>query len=419
MGRVDSLRKMFFYLCIALLSANISVEAKSIFVGQAYSQKSIQQAILHANDHDTVFVEGGIYKEGNVVVDKPIVLIGHQQATIDGQKRFEVLSIKSDSVTISGFTIQHSGLATLEDPGGIKVYDGRFVVIENNILEDNFFGIYIQFGKNCIVKNNHIRAYGKEEQEIGNGIHCWKSDSMQIVGNTISGHRDGIYFEFVTNSIIWRNISEKNIRYGLHFMFSNDDAYITNLFRANGAGVAVMFSKKVTMMNNTFQDNWGDACYGILLKEISDAYISGNHFDRNTAALYLEGASRMLIEKNNFQGNGWAMRVQASCMDNTIQDNNFMDNTFDMSTNGALVLNVFKHNYWDKYDGFDLNRDKVGDIPFHPLSLFSVIVERNPPAMLLFRSFIVTLLDKSERILPSLTPDNFKDTEPSMHPIDL
>ena len=393
--------------------------AKTIHVGGKNPIKKIQEAISKAKPNDSILVEKGLYSEGNVLIDKKVYLLGIGKPILDGQKKYEVVSIKADSVVFDGFIVQHSGIATLDDPGGIKVYNSRGVIIQNNTLEDNFFGIYIQYGKNCIVRNNHVKAYGLEEQQIGNGIHCWKSDSLQIIGNTISGHRDGIYFEFVTNSVIWRNISTKNIRYGLHFMFSNNDAYITNVLKNNGAGVAVMFSKKVSMLNNFFEDNWGDAAYGILLKEISDGYIIGNHFSRNTAALYLEGASRLVIQKNTFEGNGWAMKVQASCIDNVFEQNNFFHNTFDASTNGSLVLNTFNHNYWDKYEGYDLNKDGIGDIPFHPLSLFAVLVEKNPPTMLLFRSFMVGLLDKSERMLPSLTPDNFKDPQPRMHPLKL
>ena len=393
--------------------------AKTIHVGGKNPIKKIQEAISKAKPNDSILVEKGLYSEGNVLIDKKVYLLGIGKPILDGQKKYEVVSIKADSVVFDGFIVQHSGIATLDDPGGIKVYNSRGVIIQNNTLEDNFFGIYIQYGKNCIVRNNHIKAYGLEEQQIGNGIHCWKSDSLQIIGNSISGHRDGIYFEFVTNSVIWRNISTKNIRYGLHFMFSNNDAYITNVLKNNGAGVAVMFSKKVSMLNNFFEDNWGDAAYGILLKEISDGYIIGNHFSRNTAALYLEGASRLVIQKNTFEGNGWAMKVQASCIDNVFEHNNFFHNTFDASTNGSLVLNTFNHNYWDKYDGYDLNKDGIGDIPFHPLSLFAVLVEKNPPTMLLFRSFMVGLLDKSERMLPRLTPDNFKDPQPRMHPLKL
>jgi len=408
-----------FVHILFLLMFGAQAQGASLSVGPNFPLQSLREAIQSAQAHDTLWVHGGVYKEGNLLIDKPLVLIGKEHPVIDGQRQFECVSIKSDSVYFTGFTVQNSGTSTLDDPGGIKVYESRGTVIERNILYDNFFGIYLSNCHGCRVSNNQIMAHGVDEQQIGNGIHCWKSDTLQIIGNRISGHRDGIYFEFVTGSVIWRNFSNRNVRYGIHFMFSNNDAYISNIFRNNGAGVAVMFSNHVTMMNNFFEDNWGDAAYGILLKEISDSYIGGNHFQRNTAGLYLEGASRMKIENNHFEGNGWGLKIQASCMDNAVEHNNFIRNTFDCSTNGDLVLNTFSRNYWDKYEGYDLNKDLTGDVPFHPLSLFSVIVEKNPPVMLLFRSFMVTLLDRSERMLPSLTPENFKDNEPQMKPYTL
>ena len=408
--------KKIIYLLFLL---STFIHANVIEVGANKPIKNIKKAIALSRDGDTIIVSYGIYKEGTIVINKKIVFIGKNHPVLDGQKKFEVLSIKADNVIVDGFKIIKSGFATLDDPCGIKVYNRNHVVIQNNILDDNFFGIYIQNGTNCIIKNNKLLAFGKDEQQIGNGIHCWKSDSLQIIGNTISGHRDGIYFEFVTNSVIWRNISTQNIRYGLHFMFSNDDAYISNIFKSNGAGVAVMFTKRVKMFNNYFEENWGDAAYGLLLKEISDSFIIGNKFDKNTSGIYMEGTNRILVEKNIFESNGWGMKIQASCMDNTIRENNFVGNTFDISTNGSLVLNCFNGNYWDKYEGYDLNKNGVGDVPFHPLSLFAVLTEKNPSAMLLFRSFMITLLDKSEKILPSITPDNFIDNFPLTHSLSL
>jgi len=402
-----------------LLLFSSFLQAKVIEVGANRPVKSIKKAIALANVDDTVLVYNGVYKEGNIVIDKKIVFIGKDYPVLDGQKKYEVLSVKADGVIVKGFKVINSGYGTLDDPCGIKVYNRKNVVIQDNILDNNFFGIYIQNGTKCIVKNNKIKAYGKQEQLIGNGIHCWKSDSLQISANTISGHRDGIYFEFVTNSVIWRNISTKNVRYGLHFMFSNDDAYISNVFKNNGAGVAVMFTKRVKMFNNFFEENWGDSAYGLLLKEISDSYIVGNKFDKNTTGIHMEGTSRILVEKNVFEANGWGMKIQASCMDNDIKNNNFVGNTFDISTNGNLVLNTFNGNYWDKYEGYDLDKNGIGDVPFHPLSLFAVLTENNPSAMLLFRSFMITLLDKSEKILPSITPDNFIDKTPLMHSLSL
>jgi nitrous oxidase accessory protein len=394
-------------------------KANTLHVGAGFPGSTMKSALSRSEDGDTIIVHGGLYKEGNLIIDKSITLIGLDWPVLDGQKKYEVLSIKADHVLVTGFKIQYSGHASLDDPGGIKVYDSEHVEIVGNELYDNFFGIYLQYSKNCLIRDNTITAFGTEEQQIGNGIHCWKSDSLRIIGNSISGHRDGIYFEFVKGSIIWRNISFNNIRYGLHFMFSNDDAYITNLFKNNGAGVAVMFTKNVKMFNNTFVDNWGDAAYGMLLKEISDSYIFNNRFVGNTSGIYMEGTNRIIVEKNIFRNNGWGMKIQASCMDNQIIRNNFMQNTFDISTNGSLVLNHFDGNYWDEYEGYDIDKDGIGDVPYRPLSLFSVIVEKNPPAMLLYRSFIVTLLDRSEKIIPTLTPDNFMDGVPLMHAIPL
>ena len=391
----------------------------TLTVGPGKDFIRIADALKQASDNDTVMVFEGTYAEGTLTIRKKIIMIGIERPIIDGGMKGEVLAIKSSDVIVKGFRIIRSGSGTLDDPAGIRVYNVKRVILEDNELVDNFFGIYLQYSSGCVVRNNKIMANASEEQKIGNGIHCWKSDSLTIIGNKITGHRDGIYFEFVTHSLVWRNISKYNLRYGLHFMFSNDDDYINNVFVANGAGVAVMYTKNVLMYNNTFAESRGDASYGILLKDISDAEIIGNIFTDNTSALYLEGANRMVISKNTFRDNGWGLKIQANCMDNVVQENNFISNTFDVSTNGSLVLNTFKNNYWDKYEGYDLNKDACGDVPYRPLSLYAVVIENNPVAMLLFRSFMISLLERTEKLIPSITPESFRDDHPKMKPLDL
>lgn len=408
--------KFTFYVVIFFFLVSSSVQAKIISVGSNQIFHTITQAVAASNNGDTILVGKGLYKEHNLIIDKEIVLKGIDLPVLDGEYKYEIISVKANNVIITGFKIQRSGISSIVDIAGIKIYNAHHVQIINNIFDDTFFGIYSQHGVSCVIKNNVLTAHQTQEQRSGNGIHCWKSDSMQVIGNTVSGHRDGIYFEFVTNSLIWRNSSYKNLRYGLHFMFSNDDAYITNSFENNGSGVSVMFSHGVRMFNNSFKENWGDAAYGILLKEISDGYIQGNHFDKNTSGIYMEGASRITVTRNVFSNNGWALKIQASCIDINLYQNNFIGNTFDVGTNGNLVLNKFNYNYWDKYDGYDLNKDKLGDVPYRPVSLYSMIIETNPPAIMLFRSLITTLMDKSEKVIPSLTPENLKDEHPLMKP---
>jgi nitrous oxidase accessory protein len=401
-----------------MLFAN-QVLAKTNHVGKQQIVKTIQQGLLLAVDGDTLLVDAGHYHDQNIIIKKSISLIGLNYPVLDGDNKYEVLSIKANAVLVDGFKIINSGISSIEDYAGIKVYSSRDAVIRNNVLNKTFFGIYIEYGINCLIENNTLTANSKVEQESGNGIHAWKSDSLRILGNTITGHRDGIYFEFVKNSVIWRNISEKNLRYGLHFMFSNNDAYYCNIFKNNGAGVAVMFSKELKMVNNVFEENWGDGAYGLLLKEISDGFIENNKFYKNTSGIFMEGASRIYMDKNVFEANGWAMQIQASCADVTLVHSNFLGNTFDVGTNGSLVLNTFNNNYWDKYEGYDINKDKLGDVPYRPVSLYSMIIQQNPPAMILFRSLMSSLLDKTEKLLPSLTPENLKDEHPLMKPLPL
>jgi len=411
-------RIIVLWIFLFSLISFIRVQAHKLQVGEQYPIKTIKEAIQIANPNDTVQVYSGHYREGNIVVDKSLTLLGIGMPVLDGDHTYEILSVKSPYVVISGFRVQASGHAAMADPAGIKIYNTHHVTIKNNVLEDNFFGIYAQQATQCTISNNILRAYSTQEQLIGNGIHAWKSSELNIQNNRIQGHRDGIYLEFVTHTHIEQNFSRKNLRYGLHFMFSHNNSYMNNTFSNNGAGVAVMYTRHVTMMNNVFKDNWGDASYGLLLKEITDSRIEGNTFLNNTTGILMEGTTRIKVQKNKFLDNGWAVKIQASCMDNVLERNDFRRNTFDVGTNGSLVLNTLRQNYWDKYEGYDLNKDGIGDVPYRPVSLYAMIAERYPVTMILFRSFMVSLLDRTEKMLPSLTPENMKDDEPALKPLN-
>ena len=139
----------------------------------------------------------------------------------------------------------------------------------------------------------------------------------------MSGLRDGVYLEFVEESVVIGNNSHNNIRYGLHFMFSNHDNYYDNTFRENGAGVAVMFSKFIEMKRNHFVQNWGTASYGLLLKEIYDAEVEDNIFEENTVGIFLEGSTRINYTGNLFQQNGWAIKVSGGCYTNIFSKKRF------------------------------------------------------------------------------------------------
>lgn len=410
---------MKIVVTIGLLLAGLPAISRTLVAGPGLPISTLRKAIELAKNEDTIFLKPGVYREGSLTLTKSIVLIGEGNPVLDGERKYEVLLISGKDIVIRGLYIKNSGYSALNDFAAIKLVNCARVTVENNRIENAYFAIHVSNSSYITIRNNLVTGTPRTEQLTGNGIHLWKSNHALIENNQVQGHRDGIYFEFVSNSMIRNNLSEKNIRYGLHFMFSNDDIYFSNRFRNNGAGVAVMYSKQVTMQGNHFELNWGASAYGLLLKDITDSHILFNTFFQNTIGIHMEGSSRITIEKNSFKENGWALKVQASCDNNSFHHNNFTGNSFDVGTNGSISLNNFYNNYWDKYDGYDLNKDGLGDVPYHPVSLYSMIVEETPATMMLFRSFAVQLLDKAEKAVPTLTPENLVDARPLMKPLAL
>ena len=419
MGRgrysIQIVRSTFLILSIVFY---FSAHAKTWIVDQKGSLKTIQAALILVNNGDTIRIMPGVYKEGNFIVKKSITLIGVRLPVLDAENKYEIFTVVANDVSIIGLKMINTGVASINDISAINALDSKRIRVLNNQFENTFFGIHLANSSGSLIEGNTLHSDAESEHQIGNGIHAWKCDSITIRNNNVSGHRDGIYFEFVTNSLVENNDSHNNMRYGLHFMFSHHDQYHNNIFRNNGAGVAVMYTQGVTMKGNRFEDNWGASSYGLLLKDIRDSFIEKNYFSRNTIGVYMEGSSRCTFTGNVFNENGWAVKIQANCDDNRFVKNSFLANTFDISTNGSLVLNTVDYNYWDNYQGYDLDRNGVGDVPYHPVSLYSMVVEKMPSSVILWRSFLVYLLDRAEKVVPSITPENLKDNHPVMRNYD-
>jgi nitrous oxidase accessory protein len=361
-----------------------------------------------------VVVRAGVYREPTIVVDQPVTIVGEPGAVLESDGGRQIMTVQADDVTIRGLAFQHVTTSYVEDRAAIKVQDATNCTIEDNRIDDAFFGISLARVDRCRVAGNRLHASNARESASGNGIHLWTSTHVTIDGNEITGHRDGIYLEFVHESEVRNNVSTGNLRYGMHFMYSDDCRYVANTFRHNGSGVAVMYTKRVEMTDNRFEDNWGAASYGLLLKEILEPVLRGNHFTRNTVGLLVDGATRLRADRNEFADNGWAVKLLASAQDGRFTHNNFLGNTFDVATNSRETTTSFAGNFWDDYRGYDLARDGTGDVPHHPVRLFSLLVAENEPVLITLRSPFIALLDLAERVVPALTPEMLADTSPSM-----
>ncbi len=397
-----------------LIFSSVNHFAETIIVSKNGKLNSIIKALKIANDGDEILIEKGTYAEGNIIINKSIKILGKDFPVVDGKGDGEVFTVTADNVLIAGLVIRNSGISYLEENAGVRLEEVWYCTVTNNKFINNFFAVYLAKSANCIITNNYIEGTKKRETNSGNGIHLWYCKNITVENNTILNHRDGIYFEFVRHGKIENNFSKGNLRYGLHFMFSDSCEYKENTFEENGAGVAVMYTKNVLMEENIFRLNWGSASYGILLKEISDSEILNNLFEENSIGVYMEGCSRVTIEQNNFLKNGWAIKLMANSMDNYFYDNNFIANSFDISTNSRQNFNTFERNYWANYSGYDLNKDGYGDIPFRPVTMFSMMVEDQPTSLILLNSLFIKILDIAESIVPVITPEALTDRKPRM-----
>lgn len=409
--------KSFFYIIPFLLVLAPGSWANTVTVCPSCAASTIQQGVAQAQPGDTVLVKKGTYKEVNIIIDKPLVLLGENMPTIDGEDRGEIIKIVADNVTVDGFKIINVGTSYTSDYAAVRVIKRSGFLIQNLELEKLFFGVYLEKSNDGKVLNNSINGDAVNEYNSGNGIQLWYCKDVEIRGNTVRNVRDGIYLEFSDHIQISHNHSQDNLRYGLHFMFSNHDVYEHNTFYNNGAGVAVMFSKFIEMRNNVFKNNWGTASFGLLLKEINDATISNNIFKENTVGINIEGSNRINYTNNDFISNGWAIKVRGACYTNIFEKNNFLYNSFDISYNSNLNDNRFDRNFWSDYTGYDLDKNGIGDVPYRPVKLFSYIVNRTPETIILLRSLFIDIIDFSEKVSPVFTPDNLMDNNPKMKPI--
>lgn len=406
----------FIVFCLSLSLSLGQVYGKTIEVCASCGTKTIKEAVANASDHDTIVIKKGNYKEYNIKITKPLTLLGIGNPVIDGENQGEIITIQADHVSLDGLTIVNVGTSYTTDYAAVRVVKSEDFTLTNLTLKRLFFGIYLQKSQNGKVLNNTIIGDAVDEVSSGNGIHLWYSKHVEVAHNRVEHVRDGIYLEFSDFINIHHNHSLNNVRYGLHFMFSNDDHYMDNTFEDNGAGVAVMFSKNVTMKRNVFKDNWGTASYGLLLKEINDAEISDNIFERNTIGINVEGSNRITYKNNRFIGNGWALKVRGANYANSFTDNDFRYNSFDVSYNSKLNDNLFDQNYWSGYTGYDLDKNGIGDVPYRPVKLFSYIVNRTPETIILLRSLFMDIIDFSEKVSPVFTPDDLMDENPRMKP---
>ena len=389
-----------------------------------HSMEKIAQLIKDAAPGDTILVPPGIY-EGNLRITKPIVLDGQDGATFDGLGKGSVVELTVANITLRNLTIRGSGSTVDHEPSGIRVLDGP-VLIENNHLEDIYFGIDLRQSPDSIIRNNTIVGKELELGRRGDGIRLWWSHGCIVEDNQVRELRDMVFWYSENLKINRNRVSES--RYGLHFMYSHETVLNENELTNNSVGIYLMYSNTITLLRNRIVNNRGTSGYGVGLKDCDDIKIENNVMLANRVGVYVDNSpssidSVGLIARNNFSFNEIGVLATPITHGNVIVENVFIENEEQVAVHGGgqLKLNTFSDagvgNFWSDYAGFDLKGDGIGDSPYAPQNLFRTLLARQPNLRIFVHSPAQQAIEFASRAFPDLSPEPmFEDPTPLSRP---
>jgi len=382
---------------------------------------SLQSRIVSSKPGDTLLVPAGIYP-GNLLIDKRLVLIGVDNPVIRGDGNGSVITIAADSCVLKGVVVEHSGTMLVNEDAGILIKSNGNR-IEDTRLRDVLFGIYLYQVEHNIVANNHIVGRAQLELgERGSGIHIWNSKRNTFIGNTITDARDGFYIQNASHLIIEHN-EVFNVRYGLHYMYADSNAFLGNKFHDNVAGAAIMYCKGITMRRNVFRHNRGFASFGILFQDCHGLVADSNIISDNVVGMFFEASTDNQFHHNVIARNDVALQMFQNSINNTFAENNFIHNLNPLTIVGKRTETHWSENgrgnYWTQYDGYDLDGDGVGDVPMKIQNLFNYLEGRNANTRLYLYSPASQALAVAAKAFPILDLTNELDDYPLMRPMEI
>ena len=412
--------KWIFSICIVFVIVSVG-QAATLTVGPAAQFQSIQKAIAHAQSGDVIEVRPGVYSE-NLLIDKPLSLIGIDRPVVRGNGSGSVVVITVGSCIFRGFRIQHSGSDLQTEDSGILLKSNNNL-IEQNELTEILYGIYFYRSQGNTVRWNTIR--GRKELEVGErgaGLHLWDSPNNTIEDNKISDMRDGMYIQSCNGNQIRRN-HVSGLRYGLHYMFSNGNVFEDNLFENNVAGAAIMYSNHIEFRRNAFVHNRGFSSFGILFQECNELVAENNFIVDNATGIFMEALRKTRFQHNVIAQNDVAMQMFSNSDDNVFTENNFVDNLTILQLIGKSTTTKWSENgrgnFWSGYDGYDMNEDGRGDVPQRVQDIFEYIQGNHPRLQIYLDSPAAKALAVAERTFPVLKGSKEIDGAPLMRAVDL
>ena len=375
----------------------------------------LQALVDRAAPGQRLAIPPGTY-EGDLVIDRQVHLVGRGLPLLLGSGRGSVVRVRADGVTIEGFAIDGRGGGDLgDDSSGIHIAAKR-VAVRGCRISNTLFGVYLREADSTTVADCVIRGIaGKAPGEKGSGIHVWNTQGFTLTRNEIIDVRDGFYIQSSSHGLISRNTA-RDLRYGLHYMFSDDNRFEDNLFENGAAGTALMYSKRIVFRRNRFLHNRGFASVGLLFKACEDVVAEDNVIGDNARGVFLEGSYRNVFRRNLIASSDVAVVLYDSDGWHRFEENSFVANLSPLLLVGRRTDTRFERNFWSDNDEPDLDGDGISDRPYQLVNVFDHLRGNLSAADLMTRSFAAVAIGAAERAFPIVTPVAVFDAHPLARP---
>lgn len=359
---------------------------------------------------------------GHLVIDRPVVVDGQGKVTIDAGGAGTVVELKSDNATIRGLHLVNSGADANAEDAGIKVH-GNHNTIEDNTIENCLQGINLAQSNDNILRGNRISS--KPDLSLGlkgDAIKLWYSSGNSISGNIVKNSRDVVVW-YSDSNLIYNNSIQYG-RYGLHFMYAGRNFVEGNDFNNNSVGISMMYSEKVVIRRNRIASAVGSTGTCIAAKESSSLTIEDNDIVYCSQGVFLDISPYQpgeinTISRNRISFNDIAIGFLSDWHDNVFRDNVFTGNMSEVAVYGGGTArnNTWDNNTWDSYEGFDRDRDGIGDTPFTMMAYAGQVWMDMPSTRFFKGTPLLEVVDFLDRLAPFSEPKvMLQDQHPRYRP---
>ena len=416
---------VLFIAVIAWMPASASAEAGTTSTSNKRPVSAeigeFKKALAEARPGDVLILAPGTHK-GPVSLDRSLTIDGQGRAEVAGNGKGSVITVTGADIVIRNLKVVGSGSDHQPIDSGIFIAEASArTVVENNYVEGNLHGITVHGGKDTVVRANTV--IGRQDHRLndrGNGIYVWNAPGTIIEGNKIRFGRDGIFSNYSKRNFFRGNVMQ-DLRFAVHYMYTNDSEVSGNVSIGNRLGFALMFSRNITVKDNL---SLRDRGHGIMLNYTNNSLVRGNLVRGGTheKCAFIYNAHKNSISGNRFEGCGVGIHFTAGSERNQISGNAFISNREQVKYVGTKFVewsDEGRGNFWSDHPAFDLDGNGLADSKFKPNDLMDHILWSQPAAMMLLGSPAVQLMRWSQQAFPALMPGGVVDSHPLLKPVDI